>query len=77
MKLMGMTTNNEYKVVNCEFSKHKSRLCSMGNQQLEGLHWQYNARDVYAQILKPAEWRLLATTAADNKTYMILNQKLS
>jgi hypothetical protein len=37
MKLMGMTTRNEYKVVNSEFSKRKSRLCAMGNQQLEGL----------------------------------------
>ena len=43
MKLMGMTTRNEYKVVNGEFSKRKSRLCAMGNQQLEGL--QYNARE--------------------------------
>jgi hypothetical protein len=60
VKLMGMTTRNEYKVVNGEFSKRKSRLCSMGNQQLEGL--QYNARDLYA--LKPAEWRLLAAIAA-------------
>ncbi len=40
MMLMGMTTRNEYKVVNCEFTKRKSRLCAMGNQQLEGL--QYN-----------------------------------
>jgi hypothetical protein len=69
MKLMGMTTRNEYKVVNGEFSKRKSRLCAMGNQQLEGL--QYNARDLYAPVLKPAEWRLLAAIAAANKTYMI------
>jgi hypothetical protein len=55
MKLMGKTTRNEYKVVNSEFSKRKSRLCSMGNQQLEGL--KYNARDLYAPVLnlKPAE----------------------
>ena len=69
MKLMGMTTRNEYKVVNGEFSKRKSRLCAMGNQQLEGV--QYNARDLYAPVLKPAEWRLLAAIAAANKTYMI------
>ncbi len=66
---MGMTTRNEYKVVNGEFSKRKSRLCAMGHQQLEGL--QYNARDLYAPVLKPAEWRLLAAIAAANKTYMI------
>ena len=41
MKLMGMTTRNNYKVVNGEFSKQKSRLCAMGNQQLEGV--KYNA----------------------------------
>ncbi len=41
VNLMSMTTRNEYKVVNGEFSKRKSRLCCMGNQQLEGL--QYNA----------------------------------
>ena len=69
MKLMGMTTRNEYKVVNGEFSKRKSRLCAMGNQQLEGV--QYNARDLYAPIMKPAEWILLAAIAAANKTYMI------
>jgi hypothetical protein len=50
MKLMGMTTRNEYKVVNGEFCKRKSRLCAVGNQQLEGL--QYNARDLYAPVLK-------------------------
>ncbi len=52
MKLMGVTTRNEYKVVNSEFSKRKSRLCAVGNQQLEGL--QYNTRDLYAPVLKPA-----------------------
>jgi hypothetical protein len=67
MKLMGMTTRNEYKVVNGEFSKRKSRLCAMGNQQ--GV--QYNARDLHAPVLKPAEWRLLAAIAAANKAYMI------
>jgi hypothetical protein len=41
----------------------------MENQQLEGL--QYNARDLYAPVLKPAEWRLLAAIAAANKKYMI------
>ncbi len=69
MKLMGMTTRNECKVVNNEFSKRKSRLCAIGKQQLEGL--QYNTRDLYAPVLKPAEWRLLAAIAAANKTYMI------
>ncbi len=44
VKLMGRTTRNEYKVVNCEFSKCKSRLYMMGNQQLEGL--QYSTRPV-------------------------------
>ncbi len=69
VKLMGMTTRNEYKVVNGEFSKRKSRLCPMGNLQLKGL--QYNARDLYAPVLKPAEWKLLAAIAAVNKTYMV------
>jgi hypothetical protein len=69
MKLMGTTTRNEYKVVNGEFSKHKSRLCAMENQQLQGL--QYNARDLHAPVLTPAEWRLLALIAAANKTCMI------
>ncbi len=45
MKLMGMTTRNEYKVVNGEFSKRKSRLCSMGNQQLEGI---WKDKDIFA-----------------------------
>jgi hypothetical protein len=52
MKLMGMTRHNKYKVVNSVFSKSKYRLCAMENQQLEGL--QYNARDLYAPVLKPA-----------------------
>ncbi len=30
----------------------------------------YNAWDLYAPVLKPAEWRLLAAIAAANKTYM-------
>jgi hypothetical protein len=58
MKLMGMTARNEYKVVNGEFSKRKSRLCAMENQQLDGL--QYNARGLYAPVLnKPSGdfWR--------------------
>jgi hypothetical protein len=51
---MGMTTRSEYKVVNCKFSKHKCRLCAMGNQQLEVLQYiVYNARDLYALVLKP------------------------
>jgi hypothetical protein len=58
VKLMGMTTRNEYKVVNSKFSKRKSRLCAMGNQQLEGL--QYNVQDLYAPVLKPAKWIHLA-----------------
>ncbi len=69
MKLMSMTTHIEYNVVNGDFLKRKSRLCAMGNQQLEGL--QYNAQDLYAPVLKPAEWRLLAAIAAANKTCMI------
>ena len=44
MKLMGMTTRNEYKVVNGEFQKRKCRLCAMGNQQVEGS--QFDARDL-------------------------------
>jgi hypothetical protein len=52
-----------------EFSKSKSRLCSMGNQQLERL--QYNAQDLYALVLTPDNLRLLAVIAVANKTYMI------
>ncbi len=68
VKLMGMTTRNKYKVVNSELSKRKSRLCSKVNQQVKRL--QYKARDLYAPVLKPAAWRLLAAIAAANKTYM-------
>ena len=62
MKLMGMTTRNEYKVVNGEFQKRKCRLCAMGNQQVEGS--QFDARDLYAPVLKPAEFRLIMAIAA-------------
>jgi hypothetical protein len=54
MKLMGMTTRNEYTVVNCKFSKRKSRLYAMEISNLKGCNYvQYNARDLYAPVLKP------------------------
>ncbi len=63
---MGMTTRNENKVVNGEFQKRKCRLCAMGNQQVRGS--RFDARDRYAPVLKPADFRLLMTIAASSGT---------
>ncbi len=58
IKLMGMPTRTEYKVSNGEFSRHKVRLCTMGNQQVEDL--QYDACDLYALAAELAEACVLA-----------------
>ncbi len=36
---MGMTTRIEYAISNGVFSKRKSKLRVMGNQQVEGIHY--------------------------------------
>ena len=64
MKIMGMTTRTEYKVTNGVFSKRKVRLCARGDQQEEGL--QFNQRDIYSPVLKPAEVHLVAAIAAQH-----------
>jgi hypothetical protein len=39
VEILGTTTRTEYKVVNSELKKRKVRLCAMGNQQKEGIHF--------------------------------------
>ncbi len=39
-KVIGTTTRTEYKVTNGVFKKRKVRLCVMGNQPKEGVHFQ-------------------------------------
>ncbi len=39
-KILGPTTRTEYKTVNAVYRKHKVRLCVMGNQQKEGIHYR-------------------------------------
>jgi uncharacterized glyoxalase superfamily protein PhnB len=68
MKIMGMTTRTEYKVTNGVFGKRKVRLCARGDQQEEGL--QFNKRDIYSPVLKSAEVRLMAATAAQHGAKM-------
>ncbi len=38
-KVISTTTRTEYKVVNGVFKKRKVRLCVMGNQQENGVHF--------------------------------------
>ena len=58
MKLMGMATSMEYKIINGVFKKLKTRMCDMGNPQIEGIHFDW--RNLHASVLKAAEVRLLA-----------------
>jgi hypothetical protein len=39
MKLMGITTLWEYTIKNGVLDKYKAWLCAMGNQQIEGIHF--------------------------------------
>ena len=39
VKILGTTTRTEYKVVNGALKKRKVRLCALGNQQKEGIHY--------------------------------------
>ena len=52
-KVLGNTTRTEYKVVNGELKEYKVRLCVMGNQQKEGVH--YKLGELYAPVMKAAE----------------------
>ena len=56
VKILGTTTRTEYKVVNGALKKRKVRLCAMGNQQKEGIH--YRAGELYAPVMKATEVRL-------------------
>ena len=62
MKILGTTTRTEYKVVNGALKKRKVRLCAMGNQQKEGIHYQ--AGELYAPVMKETEVRLFLAKAA-------------
>ena len=59
---LGTTTRTEYKVVNGVFQKCKARLCAMGNQQKEGVH--YKAGELYAQVMKNTEVQTFLAIAA-------------
>ena len=62
VKILGTTTRTEYKVVNGALKKRKVRLCAMGNQQKEGIH--YRAGELYAPVMKATEVRLFLAKAA-------------
>ena len=62
VKILGTTTRTEYKVVNGELKKRKVRLCSMGNQQKEGIH--FNAGELYAPVIKATELRAIFSLGA-------------
>ena len=49
-------------MVNGELKKYKVRLCVMGNQQKEGVHYKLGA--LYAPVMKAAKVLLFMTTAA-------------
>jgi hypothetical protein len=61
-KILGTTTRADYKVVNSVFQKCKIRLCAMGNQQKEGIH--YKAGELYAPVMKASEVRMFFAIAA-------------
>jgi hypothetical protein len=61
-KILGTTTRTEYKTVNGQFTKRKVRLCVMGNQQKEGVHYQL--WELYAPVMKAAEVRLFMAMIA-------------
>ena len=62
VKILGTTTRAEYKVVNGVLKKRKIRLCAMGNQQKEGVH--YKAGELYAPVMKASEVRMFLAKAA-------------
>ncbi len=47
------------------FKKRKVRLCVMGNQQKEGVHYQLG--ELYAPVMKAAEVRLFGAIAAKHR----------
>ncbi len=61
-KILGSTTLTEYKVVDGVFKKRKVRLCVMGNQQKEGIHYQLG--ELYAPVMKATEVRLFMAITA-------------
>ena len=63
-----MTTRTEYNIPNGVFGKRKVRLCSLGDQQEEGL--QFNQLDIYLPVLKSAEVSLVVTIAAHHGAKM-------
>jgi hypothetical protein len=71
-KIFGTTTSTEYKTVNGQFTKHKVRLCVMGNQQKEGVHYQLG--ELYTPVMKAAEMRLFMTIAAKHCSNRIPNR---
>ena len=60
--MLGTTIRTEYKVVNVVFKKRKVRLCVMGNQQKEGVHFQLG--ELYAPVTKATEVQLFMAIAA-------------
>ena len=61
-KVLRSTTSTEYMVVNGELKKYKVRLCVMGNQQKEGVH--YKLGELCAPLMKAAKVLLFITIAA-------------
>ena len=50
VKIFGTTTQTKYKVDNWVLKKRKVRLCVMGNQQTEGIHYQID--ELYEPVMK-------------------------
>ena len=64
-KVIGTTTRTEYKVVNGVFKKRKVRLCVMGNQQDNRVHFQLG--ELYTLVMKDAEVLLSVALAAKHR----------
>ena len=74
VKILGTTTCTEYKVVNSELKKRKVLVCSMGNQQKEGIH--FKAGELYAPVIKATELRAIFALGAKCKaSFMGSNTK--
>ncbi len=75
VNVMGTTTRTEYKLINCVFKKRKVRLCVMGNQQKEGVHYQLG--ELYAPLMKAAEVRLFVALAAKHRLNLTQSRRSS
>ena len=62
VKIFGTTTQTKYKVDNWVLKKRKVRLCVMGNQQTDGIHYQIS--ELYAPVMEATKVQLFIVVAA-------------